>query len=81
MADRAGAVLQRIAEGLPRGGLAVVVGHGGLSGFGAARLLGLPAELWALIGPFGNCAWSVVARRNRRWRLLEHNAGMLPSRC
>jgi broad specificity phosphatase PhoE len=77
VADRAEAVLRRIADSLPGGGLAVVVGHGGCLGFGAARLLGLGDELRAL-GPFGNCRWSVLSRRMGKWRLLEHNAGVLP---
>jgi broad specificity phosphatase PhoE len=77
VADRAEAVLRRIADSLPGGGIAVVVGHGGCLGFGAARLLGLGDELRAL-GPFGNCRWSVLSRRMGKWRLLEHNAGVLP---
>jgi broad specificity phosphatase PhoE len=77
VADRAEAALRRIADSLPGGGLAVVVGHGGCLGFGAARLLGLGDELRAL-GPFGNCRWSVLSRRMGKWRLLEHNAGVLP---
>ena len=44
----------------------------------AARLLGLPEDLWGVIGPLANCAWSVVSRRHRQWRLVEHNAGTLP---
>jgi glucosyl-3-phosphoglycerate phosphatase len=77
VADRASAAMERIADGLPGGSLAVVVAHGGALGFGAARLLGIPDDLRAL-GPFGNCCWSVVSRRLGRWRLLEHNVGILP---
>jgi glucosyl-3-phosphoglycerate phosphatase len=76
VADRAEAAMRRIADSLPGGGLAVVVGHGGCLGFGAARLLGIPDGLRAL-GPFGNCRWSVLSRRLGRWRLLEHNAGVV----
>ena len=57
---RAGAALERIADGLPAGSLAVVVSHGAAIRLGAARLLGLPEELWGVIGPLANCAWSVV---------------------
>jgi glucosyl-3-phosphoglycerate phosphatase len=78
VADRAGAALERIADGLAPGSLAVVVSHGAAIRLGAARLLGLPEELWGVIGPLANCAWSVVSRRSRRWRLIEHNAGTLP---
>ena len=77
VADRAAAAMERIADGLSGGSLAVVVGHGGALGFGAARLLGIPDDLRAL-GPFGNCCWSVISRRLGRWRLLEHNVGILP---
>jgi len=77
VADRAEAAMHRIADSLTGGGLAVVVGHGGCLSFGAARLLGIGDELRAL-GPFGNCRWSVLSRRFGKWRLLEHNAGVLP---
>jgi glucosyl-3-phosphoglycerate phosphatase len=77
VADRAEAAMRRIADGLPAGGIAVVVGHGGSLGFGAARLVGIPDGLRAL-GPFGNCRWSVLSRRRGTWRVLEHNAGVLP---
>jgi glucosyl-3-phosphoglycerate phosphatase len=78
VADRAGAALERIAESLAPGSLAVVVSHGAALRLGAARLLGLPEELWGVIGPLANCSWSVLARRSHRWRLIEHNAGTLP---
>lgn len=78
VADRASAAMERIADGLPGGSLAVVAAHGGTLGFGAARLLGIPDDLRAL-GPFGNCCWSVISRRSGRWRLLEHNVGILPA--
>ena len=76
--ERAGAALERIAEGLSPGSLAVVVSHGAALRLGAARLLGLPEDLWGIIGPLSNCSWSVLARRSHRWRLIEHNAGTLP---
>ena len=78
VADRASAAMERIAETLAPGTLAVVVSHGAALRLGAARLLGLPEELWGAVGPLANCAWSVLGRRRSRWRLLEHNAGTLP---
>ncbi len=78
VADRAGAAMDRIAETLAPGALAVVVSHGAALRLGAARLLGLPEELWGAVGPLANCSWSVLGRRRSRWRLLEHNAGTLP---
>ena len=78
VADRACAAMERIADTLTPGTLAVVVSHGAALRLGAARLLGLPEELWGVIGPLANCAWSVLGRRRSRWRLIEHNAGTLP---
>jgi len=78
VADRACAAMERIADTLTPGSLAVVVSHGAALRLGAARLLGLPEELWGVIGPLANCAWSVLGRRRGRWRLIEHNAGTLP---
>ena len=78
VADRAAAAMDRIAETLAPGTLAVVVSHGAALRLGAARLLGLPEELWRAVGPLANCAWSVLGQRRGRWRLLEHNAGTLP---
>src|SRR5215467_8595674 len=78
VADRASAAMERIAETLTPGTLAVVVSHGAALRLGAARLLGLPEELWGAVGPLANCAWSVLGRRRGRWRLIEHNAGTLP---
>jgi glucosyl-3-phosphoglycerate phosphatase len=77
VADRASQALERIADTLVNGQLAVVVGHGAALGLGISRVLGLPEELRPL-GPFGNCHWSVLSRRRGKWRLLEHNVGMLP---
>jgi len=78
VAERAGSAMERIADSLQPGSLAVVVSHGAAIRLGAARLLGLPEDLWGVIGPLANCSWSVVARRHRQWRLVEHNAGTLP---
>lgn len=77
VADRASAALERIADGMQGGSLAVVVGHGAALGLAIARLLGVPSEP-RVLGPFGNCRWSVLSRRGTRWRLLEHNVGVLP---
>ena len=78
VADRAGAALARIADGMAPGTLVVVVSHGAAIRLGAAHLLGFPEDLWGTVGPLANCAWSVLGRRRSRWRLLEHNAGTLP---
>ena len=59
------------------GSLAVLVSHGAAIGLGIARLLGLP-ERNRVLGPLGNCSWSVLGTRWGNWRLLEHNVGRLP---
>jgi probable phosphoglycerate mutase len=78
VADRVSTALSRIAQTLADGDLAVVVSHGAALRLGMERLLGLPAEASGVLGPLANCAWSVLALRGTRWRLLEHNAGTLP---
>jgi glucosyl-3-phosphoglycerate phosphatase len=80
--DRAAGSLQRIADSLDGrdgldGSLAVVVSHGAAINLGISRLLGLP-ERTRVLGPLGNCSWSVLGRRAGHWRLLEHNVGRLP---
>ncbi len=77
VADRAAAALQRIADGLASGSLAVLVSHGASISLGISRLLGLPERI-RVLGPLGNCAWSILGRRAGHWRLLEHNVGRLP---
>jgi ribosome silencing factor RsfS/YbeB/iojap len=72
-----GAVEKAVAD-LADGGVGVVVTHGGAARVGIGRLLGLPPERWSALGALSNCCWSVVGRRDGRWRLLEHNAGTLP---
>jgi glucosyl-3-phosphoglycerate phosphatase len=82
VAERVAAALHRAAEavsgpGTPTG-LAVVASHGAALRLGMSRLLGMPEELFGVLGPLSNCSWSVLGRRSGRWRLVEHNAGTLP---
>jgi broad specificity phosphatase PhoE len=79
VADRVAAAFQRIADSLDGadGPLAVLVTHGAAINLGISRLLGLP-ENARLLGPLGNCSWSVLGRRAGNWRLLEHNVGRPP---
>jgi broad specificity phosphatase PhoE len=83
VADRVAAALQRTAAaagdlGTGRDALAVVVSHGAALRLGMSRLLGMPDELFGVLGPLSNCSWSVLGVRYGRWRLQEHNAGTLP---
>jgi probable phosphoglycerate mutase len=84
VAERVGGALQRIADRLTENGrdqasgLAVVASHGAALRLGMSRFLGLPEELFNVLGPLDNCSWSVLGQRRGHWRLLEHNAGTLP---
>jgi glucosyl-3-phosphoglycerate phosphatase len=84
VADRVAGALQRIADRLAeddRDGasrLAVVASHGAALRLGMSRFLGMPEELFGVLGPLSNCSWSVLGQRRGTWRLLEHNAGTLP---
>jgi len=83
VADRVAAALQRVTTALTESqagsGLAVVVSHGAALRLGMSRLLGMPEDLFGVLGPLSNCSWSVLGLRgDGRRRLLEHNAGTLP---
>ena len=82
VAERVAGALHRAAEAVAdpgmATGLAVVVSHGAALRLGMSRLLGMPEELFSVLGPLSNCSWSVLGRRHGRWRLVEHNAGTLP---
>ncbi|HYZ53187.1 MAG TPA: histidine phosphatase family protein [Streptosporangiaceae bacterium] len=78
VADRVAGALGWIAETLAPRSLAVVVSHGAALRLGMSRLMGMPEELWGVLGPLSNCSWSVLGLRGGRWRLVEHNAGTLP---
>ena len=82
VAERVAVALHRAAEAVSEPGqatgLAVVVSHGAAIRLGMSRLLGMPDELFGVLGPLANCSWSVLGPRDGTWRLLEHNAGTLP---
>lgn len=72
------AVLEALAP-LPPGGTLVVVTHGGSSRAAIGSLLELPMDRWAVVGGLSNCCWSVLEQAGDGWRLVEHNAGSLPT--
>lgn len=89
VAERVAGALQRIADRLAEaqpentggdgaGRLAVVASHGAALRLGMSRFLGMPEDLFGVLGPLSNCSWSVLGQRHGQWRLLEHNAGTLP---
>ena len=78
VADRVAGALNRIADTLEPGQLAIAVGHGAALRLGMERFLGIFTETTPVLGGLSNCSWSVLELRNARWRLNEYNAGSLP---
>ncbi|WP_304451327.1 histidine phosphatase family protein [Nocardiopsis sp. YSL2] len=76
--DRMSAAVDRALRRTPAGGLLVVVSHGAALRVAIARMLGVPDEQREILGPLSNCSWTVLQRRRRQWRLMEHNAASLP---
>lgn len=56
----------------------LVVTHGGAARGAIGALLGLASTDWVAIGGLANASWSILEERNSRWRLVEHNSGVLP---
>jgi glucosyl-3-phosphoglycerate phosphatase len=80
--ERFAAALHDLLEGLPAGGVLVVVAHGAILRTGACVFLEIPEAHWSSFGGLGNCSWSVLEESRykdwSRWRLTEWNAGTLP---
>lgn len=77
---RAAQAVRETLDGLAAGEVLVVVTHGGTIRAVIGTMLGLPIAHWSAIGGLSNCAWSVLEESDSgRWRLEEHNAGMLPT--
>lgn len=76
------AVLDALSP-VPAGETLVVVTHGGSARAAIGTLLDLPMSRWAAIGGLSNCCWSVLEEvppdGRGGWRLVEHNAGSLPT--
>jgi probable phosphoglycerate mutase len=78
VATRVADAIRRWAAEVDDDGVLVIASHGAAIRFGLAHLLGLPEDLWPVLGGLSNCSWSVLQEGRRGWRLLEHNAGTLP---
>ncbi|GAC1328343.1 MAG: histidine phosphatase family protein [Mycobacteriales bacterium] len=63
---------------VPPGQVLVVVTHGGTARAAIGALLGLAPALWSRLGPLGNARWSLLIALDDVWRLIEHNAGVVP---
>lgn len=74
-------MMRAIEKGLEEcatGQTLLVVTHGGAARGAIGALLGLAISDWVAIGGLANASWSIVEERNARWRLIEHNSGVLP---
>ena len=78
VADRVAGALERAAESLDEGQLAVLVGHGAALRIGMERFLNIFVEDTPILGGLTNCSWSVIELRGAPRRLQEYNAGTLP---
>ena len=83
VAARVAPAILEVLDSVPPGETLVVVTHGGSARAAIGTLLGLPVDLWAVIGGLSNCCWSVLEETlvaaGAGWRLVEHNAGSLPT--
>ncbi|MDS1272582.1 histidine phosphatase family protein [Lipingzhangella sp. LS1_29] len=72
-------VVRRAVTELPDRATLVIVSHGAALRAGITQLLGLPPQSLRMLGPLGNCSWSVLEPRPEgHWCLVEHNAATLP---
>lgn len=83
VAARMAAAIDEALVEVPAHGTLVVATHGGSARAAVGQLLGLPMDLWAILGVLTNCAWSVLTERPdasgaTTWRLEEYNARSLP---
>ncbi|MHB8450004.1 MAG: histidine phosphatase family protein [Mycobacteriales bacterium] len=76
VAARATAAICDALDGVPQGGLLLVVTHGGTARVSAATLLGVPYEQWWRLGVLGNCCWTRLRETPRGWALAEHGASV-----
>ncbi len=79
VAARVVAAVERALPAVPAGGVLVVVTHGGAARVAIGRLLALPPTCWSVLGGLSNCCWSILSEGRLGWRLVEHNAGSLPT--
>ena len=86
---RFGTALAPVAEAVPHGGCAVVVGHGTAIRTGIAHFVGFAEGSEWLFGSIRNCHWVTLTARGaaaetatvpvgRGWRVAEYNAGAEP---
>jgi len=69
-------------ENVPNHSTFIVATHGGAARLCAGKLMGLPSHTWISLGIISNCSWIVLSEpsnKDEAWRLVEYNAGSLPT--
>lgn len=80
VARRTAAAAREVADGLPDGGLGVLVTHGVAARALAAELAGIPQRAaWLGLSGLGNCCWGELREHDGRWRLFAWNHAALPA--
>ena len=82
VADRMVKGITKHIENVPNNSVFVIATHGGAARVAAGKLMGLPPQTWVSLGIISNCSWIVLnepAEPNLPWRLVEYNAGSLPT--
>ncbi len=79
VAERITPAVREAIAGMDDGTTLVVATHGAAGRALLASMIGLPTPSWRALGSLTNCNWSVLGRTDSTWRLLEHNAGTLPT--
>jgi glucosyl-3-phosphoglycerate phosphatase len=74
--------IEKHIENVPDNSTFVIATHGGAARVAAGKLMGLPKPTWLSLGIISNCCWIVLnepAEKDLPWRLVEYNAGSLPT--
>ena len=82
VADRMVKGIEKHIENVPDNSTFVIATHGGAARVAAGKLMGLPKPTWLSLGIISNCCWIVLnepAEKDLPWRLVEYNAGSLPT--
>jgi probable phosphoglycerate mutase len=82
VADRMVKGINKHIENVPNNSVFVIATHGGAARVAAGKLMGLPPQTWVSLGIISNCSWIVLnepAEPHLPWRLVEYNAGSLPT--
>jgi probable phosphoglycerate mutase len=82
VADRMVTGIENHIKHVPDNSVFVIATHGGAARVCAGKLMGLPANSWISLGIISNCSWIILSEpeySGAPWRLVEYNAGSLPT--